>query len=195
VSPLEAILDELAAAAVHAGFPAERSKLAGSLLGDGMHAEDVALLAAHCAATVDGEAAAARVLVSLLVDPKKREARLADLRTVAAAKARRIDKAFGDAKATPRPIEGSDDRAAWIAAGLWREIAWRVHDEGARVLEIAAVLGRDPAETRDLIRLGEAKRAEQKPPERAPVKDEPELPDHEKRKRFREWLRGQEKSK
>lgn len=114
-SSLELMADELAIAEVHAGFPIERLELARRLLHEGVSEADVALLSEHCRATVDGPGAAARVLASLLGSPARRDARLVDLREIAAKKAARAlqeDRAFGDKPYVPGPVEG-ESREAW----------------------------------------------------------------------------------
>ncbi|MEY5098074.1 MAG: hypothetical protein RJA36_793 [Pseudomonadota bacterium] len=111
---LDLIVDELRVADVHAGFPDQRLELAQVLLADGVTAADVSLLAEHCRQTV-ASGSPARVLASLLADPAKRAPRLADLREVAAAKARRAAeacRAFGDRPYQRGPTEG-EDRARW----------------------------------------------------------------------------------
>lgn len=107
--PLDAMLEALAVADVHAGFPVERDQMARRLLRDGIEPADVDLMADHCRATVDGLGSAARVLAALLADAQRRDARLADLREIVAAKAKRsaqASRAFGDAPYKPGPVEG-----------------------------------------------------------------------------------------
>jgi hypothetical protein len=114
MSALAEITEVLAGFAVHVGFPDKRAALAGKLLGEGVTADQVEALGVHCEKTVEGEAAAARVLTALLGDPTKRTARLADLGIVDAAKARRaaeVDRPFGDRPYSPSPLPGEDPAA------------------------------------------------------------------------------------
>lgn len=188
MTALDDMADELAAHDVHVGFPLERADLARQLLHLAVSVPDVALLAAHCRETVtDGPAAAARVLVSLLLDSSKRDARLADLRVVADAKAKRAaekGRAFGQASSTPTPIEGSDERAAWIASGLWDELAVRVPAAEERLMQVAETVGRTLAETSALIERGQAARAAVKPIPKAQA-DAPANTAEERIKEFR----------
>lgn len=142
MTPLEAMIDELAVADVHAGFPTERQALAVRMLQVGIEPADVALLAEHCRATVDGAAAAARVLVSLLIDDRKRDARLVDLREIAQRKAIRarqdeegeVNGADRLCGAAAEPVETWDHdrmcRAAWC----------RVHGDHRSPAEVAREL-------------------------------------------------------
>lgn len=146
MTPLEAMIDELSVADVHAGFPTERQALAVRMLQVGIEPADVALLAEHCRATVEGAAAAARVLVSLLIDDRKRDARLIDLREIAQRKAIRArqdedgEVNGGDRPYVPGPTEG-ESREAWDHDRQCR-IAWcRVHGDHRPVGEVARELG------------------------------------------------------
>lgn len=146
VAQVDAILDELLVAGVHVGFPDERVELAERLAVDGVGAQDVRVLAQHCAETVqDGPGAVARVLASILTDRAKRDARLADLRAVLGAKARRAcqdSRAPGDAPVRPfaGPTEG-EDPMVWEHDRMCR-IAWcRVNSDRRPVAEVAAELG------------------------------------------------------
>ncbi len=110
MADLEDLADALAVFEVHAGFPDQRAALARRLLDAAVTVDDVEVLGDHCRATVDGgSAAAARVLVSLLVDDGKRTSRLADLRVIRDAQARRHagqNRAPGDVPTKPAPLPG-----------------------------------------------------------------------------------------
>jgi hypothetical protein len=106
VSAIDDVMDSLAFANVYAGQPVERREFAVGLNAKGVSAADVDLLADHCRMTVkDGPPAQLGVLVALLRDDRKREARLADLREIASKRASQ-DRAFGDKPYVPGPTEG-----------------------------------------------------------------------------------------
>jgi hypothetical protein len=143
---------------VHAGVPEQRAALARRLFEAAVQADDVELLGDHCRGTVEGAAAAARVLVSLLVDDAKRTARLADLRVVRDAQARRAaakGRAPGDTPASPAPLPG-EDREVWDHDRQCR-IAWcRVNGDHRSEAEVAAELGVKPGTLRAMLDRGRA---------------------------------------
>lgn len=149
MSTLDEMLDELACADVHVGFPEQRAELARRMLHEGVSAEDVGLLAGHCIGTVSGgAAAAARVLVSLLTDPAKRDARLSDLRAVQGAKQRRkaeTSRAPGDAPTRPfaGPTEGEDPKV-WDHDRMCRIAFCRVVKDHRSREHVARELGVSP---------------------------------------------------
>jgi hypothetical protein len=158
VADLDDLADALAVFEVHAGFPEQRAALARRLFEAAVQADDVELLGDHCRGTVEGAAAAARVLVSLLVDDAKRTARLADLRVVRDAQARRAaakGRAPGDTPASPAPLPG-EDREVWDHDRQCR-IAWcRVNGDHRSEAEVAAELGVKPGTLRAMLDRGRA---------------------------------------
>lgn len=196
IDPLAAMADELAAADVHVGFPDEREALARLLLGAGVPPSDVAALAQHCRDTVVGTAAAARVLVSLLIDHRKRDDRLADLRRVAEAKARRAPepaRPFGDAPYVPGPTEG-EPREVWDHDRQCR-VAWcRVNGDRAKPGTVAADLGVSLATLGTMLDRGRTlctsplTKVEEKPP--TPARAEREAAqESDRRAEFRSRMR------
>lgn len=166
---IDGITEVLAGFAVHVGFPAKRSELAGYLLGEGVTADQVEALGAHCEKTVEGEASVARVLVSLLTSPAKRNARLDDLGVVVAAQAARAakaDSAPGDRPWTPSPLPGEPqeayerDRAcrlAYCAVAADRRSPESVaRDLGVSIDELQSMLARGRALSESPLTAGQA---------------------------------------
>lgn len=159
MADLEDMAEALAVFEVHVGFPDQRVELARRLLHEAVSVDDVELLGDHCRGTVDGgPAAAARVLVSLLVDVGKRTARLADLRVVRDAQARRLadrNRAPGDAPAEVAPLPG-EPREVWDHDRQCR-VAWcRVSGDHRSEAEVAAELGVKPGTLTAMLARGEA---------------------------------------
>lgn len=156
----------LAAFEVEVGFPARRRALADRLAAEGVSAADVEAIGDHCQRTVEGSAAAARVLVALLSDPARRQERLAELAVVRAAQARR--RAHGAIPApaawVPRPLPGEDpdawrrDHLASLAACLARDGQARLTGKALHRW-IADELGVASAAVPALIERGRAIRA------------------------------------
>lgn len=143
MTPLEAMIDELAVADVHAGFTMEREALARQLLRCGIEPGDVALLAEHCRTTVEGQGSAARVLASILGDDRKRDDRLVDLREIAARKAIRAhqdERAPGDKPYVPGPVEG-ETREVWEHDRMCSIAKCRVDGDRVAIAVVARELG------------------------------------------------------
>ena len=184
------LLDELMVADVHEGFPEKRAEMASALLKDGVTAADVRMLASHVLRTV-GTGSPRRVLASLLNDRAKRDARVADLRAVAAKKAERALEANLPPGATapfvPAPNEG-EDRATW-ARDYNAVVAYTlIHREGKVPTLVAADMGIDLATLEELVARG----AELRPRPPKPVKPAPDTRDEDAKERiktFREQMR------
>lgn len=189
MTPLEAMLDELAVADVHAGFAMERESLARQLLRCGIEPADVVLLAEHCRATVEGAGSAARVLASLLVDDRKRDARLVDLREIAARKAlraRQDERAPGDKPYVPGPVEG-ETREVWEHDRMC-SVAWcRVRGDGASVPVVARELGVSEATLGVMLERGRVLRQSPLVPESRPKPTTVEQAQRESEKRHVEF--------
>lgn len=140
MADLHDLAEALAVYEVHAGFPEQRLKLAGLLVGAGVSIADIELVGDHCRATVEGVAAAARVLTSLLVDDRKLQARLVDLRTIREAQAKRElrgrEPAPGDQPYVPGPI-GEESREVWEHDRQCELAVCRVDSDRRSITEVA----------------------------------------------------------
>lgn len=154
---LDPIVETLASFSIHAGFPAERSALAGILLSNGFGPEDVELIAQHCEDTVRLGSPAA-VAASLLRDPEKLRPKLDDLRACAMARSRRVgrvDPYFGESQ-WKRPTLYSESPEDWLA----RSFAVRVDREAAAIETVAAQAGVSLDRATTLLARGRAIRAD-----------------------------------
>lgn len=159
-APREALADLLRDFGVDLADPIRRLTKARAMDEAGVAVEDARLVFTHVEA-VSKPGSVPGIVSGLALQPERLIAAAPDARAYAAAKEARqrqrdgeADRGFGDPASTPRPVEGSEERAAIIAAGLWREIAWRAQGE-ARLVEVAQALGLALADARRLIEQGE----------------------------------------
>ena len=162
MADLADIAEALAVYEVHAGFPEKRMGLAGQLVAAGVSLDDIELVGDHCRATVEGVAAAARVLASLLGDDRKLQARLVDLRTIREAQAKRalrgVDKAPGDQPYVPGPI-GEEPRAVWEHDRQCELAVCRVDSDRRSIAEVAREMDVSETTLRVMLDRGRVLRA------------------------------------
>lgn len=126
---------------IHVGFAEKRLAAARALHADGISAEDLRMLADHCREWTDTPAGAAKVLWSMLGEPAKRDAKLADLRKQRDIRAAKQAPRGKDSDRPIGPLEGEDpaawdrDRMCRMAASLHRSDRWPV-ERVARELHI-----------------------------------------------------------
>lgn len=126
---------------IHVGFAEKRLAAARALHADGISAADLRMLADHCREWTDTPAGAAKVLWSMLGEPAKRDAKLADLRKQRDIRAAKQAPKGKDSDRPIGPLEGEDptdwerDRTCRMAASLHRSDRWPV-ERVARELHI-----------------------------------------------------------
>lgn len=154
VTALADLAETLAVYGVEEGFPAKRTELAGRLLSEGLRVADLELLGDHCRRTVsDGDGAAARVLAGLLRRQAAYQERLADLRQVAAARARRAHRPPGDKPVVPAPLPG-EDPVEWAARRRATMAFCMVVADRRPAADVAGELGVTAQELEQLVEQG-----------------------------------------
>jgi hypothetical protein len=190
MNTLEEMNEVLAGFAVHTGFPQKRSTLAGKLLSDGVTTEQVEAVGQNCEAMVEGQANAIRVLISLLEDHEKLKARIEDLAVIAAAQAKRKEKAqprpFGDKRAEPGPM-AEETPEQWEFTRRCVMAYCRVQQDRHDPLRVAADLGVSMENLQQMIAKGREIQCAPKVVKRTTAE---EVEDHAARvQRFREMMR------
>jgi hypothetical protein len=140
---------------IHVGFGEKRSAAAHDLYQQGVTVDDLELVGDHCTDTTDSAGASAKVMFSLLGEPKRFEAKLEDLRKQKELQKARVVAPNADSRKPIGPIEGEDPER-WESERRCRMAHCMLHGDRWAIERVARELEVTVAEAQEMADQGKA---------------------------------------